>query len=96
GPFGRGEPGQVAVRGAADARRDRGAPRRLGVTFPALRNGFDGSTLEFLTAGARETGPLVAPADGLVSWTAYADLAEAAALRARGPRRRVTSGPRRP
>ncbi|SDT09589.1 Uncharacterized conserved protein YbjT, contains NAD(P)-binding and DUF2867 domains [Friedmanniella luteola] len=52
----------------------------LGVPFTALRNGFYASTLEFLTAGAVQTGQLAAPADGPVSWTAHADLAEAAAV----------------
>ena len=52
----------------------------LGVPFTALRNGFYASTLGFLITGAVETGQLVAPADGPVSWTAHADLAEAAAI----------------
>lgn len=52
----------------------------LGVPFTALRNGFYASTLGFMTAGARESGRIVAPADGPVSWTAHADLAEAAAV----------------
>ncbi|MGI5145742.1 NAD(P)H-binding protein [Plantactinospora sp. CA-294935] len=45
----------------------------------ALRNGFYASTLRHLLGRALETGELVAPADGPVSWTAHADLAEAAA-----------------
>ncbi|WP_372666309.1 NAD(P)H-binding protein [Amycolatopsis kentuckyensis] len=48
--------------------------------FTALRNGFYASTVPLLVGRARETGELVAPADGPVSWTAHADLAEAAAL----------------
>lgn len=52
----------------------------LGVPFTALRNGFYASTLDLLTAGARETGQLVAPEDGPVSWTDHDDLAEAAAI----------------
>nr|WTA64542.1 NmrA family NAD(P)-binding protein [Micromonospora sp. NBC_00855] len=52
----------------------------LGVPFTALRNGFYASTLRFSIGTALETGRLVAPADGPVSWTAHADLAEAAAV----------------
>ena len=51
----------------------------LGVPFTALRNGFYANTLGFMIGGALETGQLVAPADGPVSWTDHADLAEAAA-----------------
>ena len=63
-----------------DARRDRGTPGRTGGSFTALRNGFYASTLSFSIGTALETGQLVAPADGPVSWTAHADLAEAAAV----------------
>ncbi|MEU1588099.1 NAD(P)H-binding protein [Micromonospora sp. NPDC005710] len=52
----------------------------LGLPFTALRNGFYASTLSFSIGAALETGHLVAPADGPVSWTAHADLAEAAAV----------------
>ncbi|MDG9673640.1 NAD(P)H-binding protein [Micromonospora sp. DH14] len=52
----------------------------LGVPFTALRNGFYASTLNLCIGAALETGQLVAPADGPVSWTAHADLAEAAAI----------------
>jgi NAD(P)H dehydrogenase (quinone) len=52
----------------------------VGVPFTALRNGFYANTLGFMIAGAVETGRLAAPADGPVSWTAHADLAEAAAI----------------
>jgi uncharacterized protein YbjT (DUF2867 family) len=51
-----------------------------GAAFTALRNGFYASTVPLLLGQARETGELVAPADGPVSWTAHADLAEAAAV----------------
>ncbi|MEV6448319.1 NAD(P)H-binding protein [Amycolatopsis sp. NPDC051716] len=55
--------------------------RRAGEgTFTALRNGFYASTVPLLLGGALETGELAAPADGPVSWTAHADLAEAAAI----------------
>ncbi|MFI6783143.1 NmrA family NAD(P)-binding protein [Micromonospora sp. NPDC050276] len=52
----------------------------LGVPFTALRNGFYATALSYSIGGALETGQLVAPADGPVSWTAHADLAEAAAI----------------
>lgn len=51
-----------------------------GTPFTALRNGFYASTVPLLLGSALETGELVAPADGPVSWTAHADLAEAAAI----------------
>jgi NAD(P)H dehydrogenase (quinone) len=56
--------------------------RHLATTgaFTVLRNGFYASTVPLLLGRARETGELVAPADGPVSWTAHADLAEAAAV----------------
>ena len=64
----------------------------LGVPFTALRNGFYASTLELLhRRRAARPAQLVAPADGPVSWTAHADLAEAAAValdRGRRARRR--------
>ncbi len=51
-----------------------------GPAFTVLRNGFYAATVPLLLGRARETGELVAPADGPVSWTAHADLAEAAAV----------------
>lgn len=53
---------------------------RTGTPYTSLRNGFYASTVPMLVGRARETGELVAPADGPVSWTTHADLAEAAAL----------------
>jgi uncharacterized protein YbjT (DUF2867 family) len=53
---------------------------QTGTPFTALRNGFYAGTVPLLLGAARETGELVAPADGPVSWTAHADLAEAAAI----------------
>ncbi|MFI6026638.1 NmrA family NAD(P)-binding protein [Amycolatopsis magusensis] len=53
---------------------------KTGTAFTALRNGFYASTIPLLLGQALETGELVAPADGPVSWTAHADLAEAAAV----------------
>ena len=51
-----------------------------GTPFTALRHGFYASTVPFLFGPAVQTGQLVAPADGPVSWTAHTDLAEAAAI----------------
>ncbi|GAA0434448.1 NmrA family transcriptional regulator [Acrocarpospora corrugata] len=53
---------------------------KTGTPFTALRNGFYASTVRHLLGRALETGELVAPADGPVSWTTHADLAEAAAI----------------
>ncbi|HTJ31913.1 MAG TPA: NAD(P)H-binding protein [Dactylosporangium sp.] len=50
-----------------------------GVAYTALRNGFYAGTIAHLLGRALETGELIAPADGPVSWTAHADLAEATA-----------------
>lgn len=50
-----------------------------GVPFTALRNGFYASTVPMLVTDALESGELLAPADGPVSWTDHADLAAAAA-----------------
>ncbi|MFC6082119.1 SDR family oxidoreductase [Sphaerisporangium aureirubrum] len=52
---------------------------KTGTPFTALRNGFYAGTVRHLLGRALETGELVAPADGPVSWTTHADLAEAAA-----------------
>jgi NAD(P)H dehydrogenase (quinone) len=51
-----------------------------GIPFTSLRNGFYASSAAWLLGNAAQTGELVAPADGPVSWTAHADLAEVAAL----------------
>ena len=53
---------------------------KTGIPFTSLRNGFYAGTVRLLLGRALETGELVAPADGPVSWTAHADLAEAAAV----------------
>lgn len=50
----------------------------LGTSFTSLRNGYYADTIPLLFGRALETGELVAPADGPVSWTAHVDLAEAA------------------
>lgn len=54
--------------------------QQLGVPFAALRNGFYANTIGYYIDAALQTGCLVLPADGPVSWTAHDDLAEAAAL----------------
>lgn len=54
--------------------------RDSGVPFTCLRNGFYASTTIWLLSNAMETGELAVPQDGPVSWTAHADLAEAAAI----------------
>ena len=53
---------------------------RLGVPFTALRNGFYVSTFAYYLGDALATGRFSLPADGPVSWTAHADLAEIAAI----------------
>jgi len=50
-----------------------------GVAWTSLRNGFYAHSLDWLTGPWRETGTVVVPADGPVSWTAREDAAEAAA-----------------
>lgn len=56
------------------------ALRSMGVRFTSLRNGFYAASALMLMGQAFETGELIAPEDGPVSWTAHADLAEAAAI----------------
>jgi uncharacterized protein YbjT (DUF2867 family) len=51
-----------------------------GIAFTSLRNGFYAESGLILMGKAPETGKLVAPEDGPVSWTAHADLAEAAVI----------------
>lgn len=56
------------------------ALRDSGVPFTSLRNGFyAASALQFLGNGM-ESGQVALPADGPVSWTTHADLADAAAV----------------
>lgn len=66
-----------------EACRDHATDERLlagsGVPFTALRNGFYASSALRFFGQAADTGELVLPADGAVSWTAHADLADAAA-----------------
>jgi NAD(P)H dehydrogenase (quinone) len=56
------------------------AMRDAGVAYTALRNGFYATSAVMMLGDAVRTGRLIAPQDGPVSWTAHADLAEAAAL----------------
>lgn len=51
-----------------------------GVPFTSLRNGYYALSGIMLLGNAIETGEVVAPEDGLVAWTAHADLARAAAI----------------
>lgn len=72
--------------------------RESGLPWTALRNGFYAASGLMLLGRAIETGTVEAPADGAVSWTAHADLAEAAAIilanpgRYDGPTPPLTSG----
>jgi NAD(P)H dehydrogenase (quinone) len=62
--------------------RDHAATEALlqssGVPYVSLRNGFYAESALFQLSGLRETGQIALPEDGPVSWTARADLAEAA------------------
>ena len=51
-----------------------------GLAWTALRHGFYAASGVTLMGEALKTGVVEAPADGKVSWTAHADLAEAAAI----------------
>ena len=51
-----------------------------GLQWTALRNGFYAASGIALMGDALKTGVIETPADGKVSWTAHADLAEAAAI----------------
>lgn len=52
---------------------------KAGVPCTALRNGFHASAAAQFLGHAAASGSLVLPEDGPVSWTAHADLADAAA-----------------
>ncbi len=54
--------------------------RETGVPFTSLRNGFYAASGAMLLGDALKSGELAVPEDGPVSWTAHADLAEAAAI----------------
>lgn len=51
-----------------------------GTAFTSLHNGFYAQSALQLLGGALESGQLIAPEDGPVSWTAHPDLAAAAVL----------------
>ncbi|GAB3465437.1 NAD(P)H-binding protein [Streptomonospora sediminis] len=55
------------------------ALRNCGVPFTSLRDGFHAANALRFLGPALESGEVVLPADGPVSWTAHADLAEAGA-----------------
>lgn len=54
--------------------------RASGLPFTALRNGFYAASAAAMLGRAIQSGELVTPTDGKFSWTAHADLAEAAAI----------------
>lgn len=64
--------------------RDHAATERMlrdaGLPWTALRNGYYASSAFVFLGDALQSGALEAPRDGGVSWTAHADLAEAAAV----------------
>ncbi len=50
------------------------------IDFTSLRNGFYAGSGIMLMSHGLQTGEISAPEDGLVSWTAHSDLAEAAVI----------------
>ena len=58
-----------------------------GLAFVSLRNGFYADSGLMLMGDFVNTGEIVAPEDGPVSWTTHADLAEAAAIALAQPER---------
>lgn len=52
--------------------------KNSGVNFTSLRNGFYADATARFLASAKKDGKIVAPADGPMSWTTHADLADAA------------------
>lgn len=56
------------------------ALRASGVAFTSLRNGFYATSAVQFLGHAMRSGDVALPADGPVSWTAHADLADAAAV----------------
>ncbi|MBM9506235.1 SDR family oxidoreductase [Actinacidiphila acididurans] len=70
--------------------RDHAATETLlagsGVAWTSLRNGFYAHSLGWLLGPWQRTGTITAPADGPVSWTDRADVAEAAAVVLAGDR----------
>ncbi|MBA2677261.1 MAG: SDR family oxidoreductase [Ktedonobacteraceae bacterium] len=56
------------------------ALRDSGVAFTSLRNGYYAASALMMLGNALQTGELVAPEDGPVSWTSHSNLAEVAAI----------------
>jgi NAD(P)H dehydrogenase (quinone) len=54
--------------------------RESGMTFTSLHNGFYASSALLFMGQALETGEILVPEDGPVSWTGHADLADAAVI----------------
>lgn len=52
----------------------------MGLAWTALRHGFYAESGLMMSAEGLKTGTIEAPADGKVSWTTHADLAEADAI----------------
>jgi NAD(P)H dehydrogenase (quinone) len=71
-------------RGHAQTERDL---QDSGVPFTALRDGFHATSGVWLLGDALTTGEIRLPADGPVSWTAHADLADAAVVALTDPQR---------
>jgi len=65
----------VPCRGHAETE---GLLQESGVSYVSLRNGFYAESALFQLGGMKAAGKIAVPEDGLVSWTARADLAEAA------------------
>ncbi len=72
--------GSSAFHPMLDHHATEGMLDQSGLAWTALRNGFYAASGIALMGDALETNVLEAPADGKVSWTAHADLAEAAAV----------------
>jgi NAD(P)H dehydrogenase (quinone) len=66
-----------ATRAHAETEQDL---RASGVPFTSLRDGFHATSAIGFLGQALQTGELILPEDGPVSWTAHADLADAAAI----------------
>ena len=82
-----GQLGSLIVAPMREHAATEGYLAETGTPFTSLRNGFYASTVPFILGQALTTGEIVAPADGPVSWTTPADLAEAAAIILAGPGR---------
>jgi NAD(P)H dehydrogenase (quinone) len=72
------------ARGHAQTERDL---QEAGVPFTSLRDGYHATSAVWLLSDALRTGEVRLPADGPVSWTAHADLADAAVVALTDPQR---------